>query len=61
MDVFEKNRAFFYAVAKANTRKNIYGQTTISREDPDFYDDDWDKVYKESLNARYQEERSMVR
>lgn len=45
-DVFQMNREFFYKIAQENTRKNRYGQTTISRTDEDFYDDDWEEAYR---------------
>lgn len=38
-------------MAQENTRKNRYGQTTISRADDDFYDDVWDEAYRKSQQS----------
>lgn len=38
----EKNRAKIYALAEKNTLRNQNGSTVISRDDPWFYEDEWD-------------------
>lgn len=40
------NRAKLWKTARKNTKKNEFGQTTVSRDDESFYDDVWDEIYK---------------
>lgn len=41
------NREKIYSAAKRNTVYNSNGDATISRDDSWFYDDVWDKDFKE--------------
>ena len=50
-EFFRKHEAKINALAEANTKRNAAGQTVISRDDPWFYEDEWDDYYKE-LTAR---------
>lgn len=45
------NKDKLYELAEKNTVRNADGQTVISRDDPWFYEDEWDEYYKE-LTAR---------
>lgn len=45
------NKDKLYELAEKNTVRNADGQTVISRDDPGFYEDEWDEDYKE-LTAR---------
>lgn len=42
---YQKNRGKIDALAKANTKRNANGDTVISRDDPWFYEDEWDEDY----------------
>ena len=50
-DFVRANKAAIYAAAEANTKRNANGDVVISRDDPWFYEDEWDDYYKE-LTAR---------
>ena len=45
------NKDKLYALAEKNTPRNANGDAVISRDDPWFYEDEWDDYYKE-LTAR---------
>lgn len=34
------------ALAEANTKRNAAGQTVLSRDDPWFYETEWDEYFK---------------
>lgn len=42
--LFQANKDKIDALAEANTKRNSAGQTVISRDDPWFYEDEWDNV-----------------
>ena len=46
-DFLGQNKDKLWEEAKKHTKVNSKGQTTISREDDDFYDDCWDEGYSE--------------
>ena len=46
---FKSNAEKINALAEANTKRNANGDTTISRDDPWFYEDEWDEYYKELI------------
>ena len=47
-DKFVKaNREKLFALAERNTERNENGDAVISRNDPWFYEDEWDDYYKE--------------
>jgi len=50
-EFIKANKEAVYAQAEANTEYNAQGEAVISRDDPWFYEDDWDVFYKE-LTAR---------
>ena len=50
-DFVRANKSAIYAAAEANTKRNANGDAVISRDDPWFYEDEWDDYYKE-LTAR---------
>ena len=50
-DIYQQNRDKICALAEANTKRNAAGHTVISRDDPWFYEDEWDE-YHEELKAR---------
>lgn len=50
-ELLVKHGAKIYELAEKNTVRNADGQTVISRDDPWFYEDEWDEYYKE-LTAR---------
>lgn len=50
-ELLAKHGAKIYELAEKNTVRNADGQTVISRDDPWFYEDEWDEDYKE-LTAR---------
>ena len=41
------NRNIIYDLAEKNTERNADGEPVISRDDPWFYEDEWDDYYKE--------------
>jgi hypothetical protein len=43
----EKNKDKIRKIAKSNTKINSEGLPTISRNDPWFYEDEWDEHFKE--------------
>lgn len=55
------NREKIYARAEANTKYNSKGHAVISRDDPWFYEDEWDDYYKELVARDNSSERSVVR
>ena len=42
----QENKEYLYKVAKENTKVNEAGFPTISKDDPWFYEDEWDEHYK---------------
>ena len=42
----KQNKEKVYSVAEQNTVRNSKGQTTISKDDPWFYEDEWDEHSK---------------
>lgn len=54
---FKANKKSIMAFAEKNTRYNAKGQPTISRNDDWFYDDVWERDYKELTRAE-QDKRS---
>ena len=52
-DVLKKNRANIETIAHCNTHVNEDGQVTISKNDPWFYEDEWDSHYKELTNTEH--------
>lgn len=45
------NKQIIFELAEKNTVRNQNGDAVISRDDPWFYEDEWDEYYKE-LTAR---------
>lgn len=45
-EIYRANREKIYALAEANTKRNFAGQTVISRDDPWFYEDEWDEYHE---------------
>ena len=41
------NKEKLFALAERNTERNENGDAVISRNDPWFYEDEWDDYYKE--------------
>lgn len=48
---FKANKKSIMAFAEKNTRYNAKGQPTISRNDDWFYDDVWEREYKDMVRA----------
>ena len=46
---YKENADKINAAAEANTKRNANGDTVISRDDPWFYEDEWDDYYKELI------------
>lgn len=44
----EQNKSKIYNMAEKNTVRNSKGQTTISRTDPDFNEDEWEEHFKKN-------------
>ena len=44
-EFIKANKAKIYAHAQSNTKYNSKGQAVISRDDPWFYEDEWDKNF----------------
>ena len=42
-DFLDKNKEKIYSLAEQNTVRNSKGQTTISKSDPWFQEDEWDE------------------
>lgn len=45
-EIYRANREKICALAEANTKRNAYGHTVISRDDPWFYEDEWTNTTK---------------
>lgn len=45
-DFIKQNKEKIYEDAKNNTKYNSKGQAVISRDDPSFYEDEWDEHFK---------------
>ena len=58
---YQANKDKICALAEANTKRNAAGQTVISRDDPWFYEDEWDEYYKELTARDDSAARSLVR
>lgn len=48
-DIMRKDPLKTRAVIEKNTKVNAYGETTISKDDPWFADDVWEKDYEKML------------
>lgn len=46
-EFIKANKKIIYDIAEKNTERNANGETVISRDDPWFYEDEWDDYYKE--------------
>lgn len=55
------NKAKLFALAESNTEYNEDGDAVISRNDPWFYEDEWDEYYKELTALDNSTARSVVR
>ena len=55
------NRSKIYEHAERNTKRNAKGEAVISRDDPWFYEDEWDAYYKELTANDDLPARSVVR
>jgi hypothetical protein len=45
-DFIKQNKEKIYKAAEENTVRNTKGQATISKDDPWFYENEWDKHFK---------------
>ena len=43
------NKQIIFELAEKNTVRNKNGDAVISRDDPWFYEDEWDEYYKELI------------
>lgn len=43
------NKKILYNFAEKNTKRNSNGDAVISKDDPWFYEDEWDEHYKELI------------